>query len=79
VISPDEMNHALGTTVVAPMTTGGHAYPWRVPVRFSRKDGWIALDQMRTVDRERLDRKLGVLPDETAAELLQRLAEMFAP
>jgi mRNA interferase MazF len=73
------MNHALRTAVVAPMTTSGHAYPWRVPVRFAGKDGWIALDQIRTVDHERMQRKLGVLPDVAAADLLARLADMFAP
>lgn len=79
VISPDEMSQALRTVVVAPMTTGGRAYPWRVPVTFGGKTGWIALDQIRTLDRERLLRHLGRLDTATAQKVLDTLAEMFAP
>jgi mRNA interferase MazF len=79
VISPDELNRALRTVIVAPMTTGGHAYPWRVPITFAGKSGHIALDQVRTVDRERLVRRLGTLDADTARRLLVVLAEMFAP
>lgn len=79
VISPNEMNQALKTVVVAPMTTGGHAYPWRVPLTFGGKAGRIALDQIRTLDRERLVRRLGSLDTGTAQRVLDTLAEMFAP
>jgi mRNA interferase MazF len=79
VISPDEMNSALRTVVVAPMTTKGQAYPWRVPLTFRGKSGRIATDQLRTVDNERLLRRLGKLSDATAQQLLGVLAEMFAP
>jgi mRNA interferase MazF len=79
VISPDEMNQALRTVVVAPTTTKGHAYPWRVSVTFGGKAGRIALDQIRTVDRERLVRRLGTLDSGTAQTVLETLAEMFAP
>ena len=79
VISPDEMNQALRTAVVAPMTTQGHAYPWRVSVTFGGKHGRIALDQVRTVDRERLVRRQGKLDSATAHRVLDTLAEMFAP
>ena len=50
VVSPNELNAYLRTIVVAPMTTAGRAYPWRVPCRFQRRSGFVALDQLRTVD-----------------------------
>lgn len=78
VISPDEMNRVLRTVVVAPTTTGGHAYPWRVSVTFGGKAGRIVLDQIWTVDRERLVRRLGTLDTSTARQVLDTLAEMFA-
>ena len=61
------------------MTTKGQAYPTRVACRFKGKDGQIVLDQIRTVDQSRLIKKLGRLDAKTAAEVLDRLAEMFAP
>jgi mRNA interferase MazF len=79
VISPDELNQSLRTVIVAPMTTGGHAYPWRVPVTFAGKAGHIALDQVRTVDQIRLLKLLGQLDAAPAERTLQVLAEMFAP
>jgi mRNA interferase MazF len=78
VISPDELNQHLRTVVVAPMTTGGHAYPWRIGCRFQRRSGFVALDQIRTVDQERLVKHLGQLGSETLTEVLQGLQEMFA-
>ncbi|HEX6807953.1 MAG TPA: type II toxin-antitoxin system PemK/MazF family toxin [Gemmatimonadaceae bacterium] len=77
VISPDELNHHLRTTIVAPMTTGGHAYPFRPICRFGNKEGRVALDQIRTVDRERLRRRLGVLSVTTQATVFTVLAELF--
>src|SRR5438128_3370180 len=59
VISPDEMNHRITTVIVAPMTTGGRLYPTRVECRFKGRDARIVLDQMRTVDKARLVKKLG--------------------
>ena len=79
VISPDEMNGHAQTAIVAPMTTGAHPYPTRVPVTFRRKRGHIVLDQVRTVDRERLLKRLGRLDPATASQVLARLQEMFAP
>jgi mRNA interferase MazF len=79
VVSPDELNHHLLTAIVAPMTTGGHAYPWRVPVTFDGKRGRVVLDQLRTVDRERLIRRLGALDRSAARELLEALGQLFAP
>jgi len=79
VVSPDELNQVLRTVIIAPMTTGGRAYPWRVPVTFDGKDGHIALDQIRTVDGVRLIRRVGHLDASTAERTLQILVEMFAP
>ena len=78
VVSPDELNQYLRTVIVAPMTTGGRAYPWRVPCRFQRRSGFVALDQLRTVDADRLLRRLGRLTPPTVTTVLQRLQEMFA-
>ena len=78
VVSPDELNQYLRTVIVAPMTTGGQAYPWRVRCRFQRRSGFVALDQLRTVDGERLLRRLGRLTPQTVTAVLQRLHEMFA-
>jgi len=77
VVSPDELNEHLRTAVIAPMTTGGQAYPWRVPCRFQRKSGFVALDQLRTVDAERLVKRLGRLTPDTLAAVLRGLQEMF--
>ena len=78
VVSPDELNAHLRTVIVAPMTTAGRSYPWRVPCRFQRKSGFVALDQLRTVDSERLVRRLGRLEPQSITTILQRLQEMFA-
>lgn len=78
IISPDEMNRHIDTVIIAPMTTRGRPYPTRVPVRFKRKSGQIVLDQIRTVDRERLVKRLGKLDQSTANKVLALLAEMFA-
>ena len=78
VISPDEMNMYIRTVIVAPMTTRGREYPTRVQCRFRGKSGQIALDQLRTVDKTRLVRKLGRLDARTADRVLSVLGEMFA-
>lgn len=78
IVSPDELNQHLRTAVIAPMTTGGQAYPWRVRCRFQRRAGFVALDQLRTVDRERLVKRLGRLTPATVAAVLEGLQEMFA-
>jgi mRNA interferase MazF len=78
VVSPDELNHHLRTVIVAPMTTGGHVYPWRVPCRFQDRAGVVGLDQLRTVDRERLAKRLGRLSPGTLTSVLTILQEMFA-
>lgn len=77
VVSPDELNRHLRTAIIAPMTTRGQAYPWRVPCRFQRRAGFVVLDQLRTVDAERLVRRLGRLSAETLTAVLRALQEMF--
>jgi mRNA interferase MazF len=77
VVSPDEINHHLRTVIVAPMTTKGQASPTRVACRFKGKNGQVVLDQIRTVDRARLVKKMGRLDPTTATEALQVLQEMF--
>ena len=78
VISPNELNAHLHTFIVAPLTTGGHPSPFRVRCRFEDKDGHVALDQLRAVDRDRLMKRLGVLDDETLGEVLRILQAMFS-
>lgn len=78
VVSPDEMNRNIRTVIVAPMTTKGREYPTRVRCRFEGKEGQVALDQLRTVDKERLVKRLGEIGPETERAILTTLAEMFA-
>jgi len=77
-VSPDELNEHLRTVIVAPMTTGGRAYPWRPRCRFQGRARFVALDQLRTVDLEPLVKGLGQLEEETVLAILERLHEMFA-
>ena len=79
IVSPDEMNRYVRTVVVAPLTTAGRPYPSRVPVRFAGKDGRVVVDQLRTVDKVRLARRLGALEAREAAAILEVLREFFAP
>jgi mRNA interferase MazF len=79
VVSPDEMNRSIATVIVAPMTTQRRSYPTRVRCRFQRKVGEVVLDQIRTVDRSRLVRRLGRLDRSTAEQVRNILQEMFAP
>ena len=78
IISPDEMNRYISTVIVAPMTTRGRAYPTRVKCQFQSKDGQVVLDQIRTVDKKRLVRRMGQIDQETQKEVLVKLAEIFA-
>ena len=79
VISPDEMNRFIRTVIVAPMTTKGTSYPTRVGCKFQGRRGQIVLDQIRTVDKTRLVRRLGKIDKQTRTEVLSVLSEMFAP
>jgi mRNA interferase MazF len=78
IVSPDEMNRHIRTVIVAPMTTKGRPYPTRVPCRFQGKNGQIVLDQLRTVDKARLVKRLGQIGGKTQQATLAILAEMFA-
>jgi mRNA interferase MazF len=77
VISPDEMNHHIGTVIIAPMTTKGRSYPSRVDCSFQGTQRQVILDQIRTVDRVRLVKKLGHLSPGTSSRILEVLNEMF--
>ncbi len=79
VVSPDELNSYLRTFIVAPLTTGGHPYPFRIPCRFGGRAGYVVIDQIRTVDRERLVRRLGKVSPSTLGRILAILQEMFTP
>ena len=79
IISPDEMNRNINTVIIAPMTTKGTRYPTRVLCKFKGKEGQIVLDQIRTIDKTRLVRKLGKIDSDTQKEVLEVLSEMFAP
>lgn len=78
VISPDEMNRWIQTVIIAPMTTGGRAYPTRVACEFQGKEGQIVLDQLRTVNKARLVRRLGQIDGPTQEKVLATLAELFS-
>ncbi len=77
VVSPNELNKHLRTFIIAPLTTGSHSYPFRVACRFGGKAGHVVLDQIRTVDRHRLVRRLGKLSPSTDGRMLAILHEMF--
>lgn len=78
VISPAEMHDYLRTVIVAPMTTGSRPAPFRVPVTFEDRRGLILLDQVRTLDKRRLVKRLGAVSSETLIATLSTLQEIFA-
>jgi mRNA interferase MazF len=79
VISPDEMNRHIRTIIIAPLTSKIRSYPTRVACVFEGKNGQIVLDQIRTVDKSRLIKKLGQMAEDVQAEVLDALGELFAP
>jgi mRNA interferase MazF len=79
VISPPEINDHLATVLVAPMTTGSHPAPFRMPVKFRGKSGLILLEQARAIDKARLAKRLGRIPDTTLQGSLAILQAMFSP
>ena len=79
VLSPDDMNAHLRTVIVAPMTTGSRPARFRIALTFQGKQGLILLDQVRTLDRARLVKRLGALRPVTMAATLKTLQAMFAP
>jgi mRNA interferase MazF len=78
VVSPPEMHDHLRTVIVAPMTTGSRPAPFRIPVSFQRKKGLILLDQVRTLDKQRLLRRLDAVDRRTLRATLARLRDMSA-
>jgi mRNA interferase MazF len=78
IVSPDEMNRHIRTVIGAPMTTAGKDYPTRVPCKFKKKKGQIVLDQIRTIDKTRLVKKLGSINPETQLEVISVLQRLFA-
>ena len=78
VVSPDEMNRYLATVIIAPMTTRGRAYPTRIACVFEGRAGHVVLDQLRTVDKIRLVKRLGQLSDSEQVEILKALGDLFA-
>ena len=78
VVSPDELNEFLDTVVVSPMTSGSSPAPYRVPVTFGGQRGLILAEQLRSVDKQRLVRRVGRVPGRVLIETLRVLQEMFA-
>lgn len=78
IISPDEMNRHIRTVIIAPLTTAGKEYPTRIPCEFKKKKGHIVLDQIRTIDKKRLIKNLGVLDAETQLKVVSVLQQLFA-
>jgi len=77
IISPDEMNQNISTIIIAPMTTKSHAYPTRIPLTFQGKKGWIVLDQIRTIDKRRIIKKLGKISTNKVTEVKNVINEML--
>jgi mRNA interferase MazF len=78
IISPDEMNRHIRTVIIAPLTSSERAYPSRVTLTFQKKRGQIVLDQIRTVDKSRLVKRLGALSDQRAQQVAGVLQDLFA-
>lgn len=77
IISPNEMNSTIGTVIVAPMTTKSKSYPSRIEIKFENKQGWIVLDQIRTIDKSRLVKKLGSISKKDIIEVKNVIREML--
>lgn len=77
IISPNEMNHAIKTVIIAPMTTKSHHYPTRIPLRFDGKQGFIVLDQIRSIDRVRLVKNIGKISTNTIKHVKDVIQEML--
>lgn len=77
IVSPDDMNANLRRVTVMPITTGSHPAPFRVKTRFVGKDGLLLADQVRTLDRLRFKKRLGVIGDDSLFEALAILRDMF--
>jgi mRNA interferase MazF len=78
VISPDELNRNIGTVLIAPLASTNARYPTRIEVDFLNAKRWVILDQIRTVDRDRLVKKIGAIDRSAQAAVTARLQELFA-
>jgi mRNA interferase MazF len=78
IISPDELNHRIDTVILAPMTTATRRFPTRIGCEFDGKPGYIVLDQLRTVDKTRLLRKMGEISSDERKAVLGGLSSLFA-
>ena len=79
IISPDEMNDYIQTVIIAPITSKERDYPTRISCIIQNRQGYIVLDQIRTIDKHRLIKKIGVIDESTQRQVLEILAEIFAP
>ena len=77
IVSPDEMNRFLNTIVVAPMTSTSKAYPTRIAVNHNQQNGWVVIDQIRTVDRQRIIKILGALSEKEIQKVKEVIKETF--
>ncbi len=77
IISPNEMNRFLNTIVIAPMTTSSKSYPTRIEIKHNKTNGWIVLDQIRTIDRQRITKKIDALNEKEIAKVKTTLREIF--
>ena len=77
IVSPNEINHNLQTLVVSPMTATSRKYPTRVEVKHHGKIGWIAIDQIRTIDKVRVIKTLGTLNKSETREVKSVIKETF--
>ena len=77
IISPDEMNKYLNTIIVAPMTSTSKSYPTRIPVKHNNQKGWVVIDQIRTVDRQRIIKHLGNLSQKEIEKVKDVMRETF--
>lgn len=77
IISPDELNDYLRTVVIAPMTTKSHNYPTRIKVKHNNKEGWVIIDQIRTIDKSRIIKKTGILAPDEIAKCKRAISETF--
>ena len=77
IISPNEMNKYLRTVVIAPMTTSSKNYPTRVEIEHNKKMGWVVLDQIRTIDKQRIIKVLGRMTESETKEVKSVVKETF--
>ena len=78
VVSPNEMNGNISNVIIAPLSSGTAAYPTRIAVDFLNNERMVVLDQIRTVDKRRLVKKIGEIDHTDQGQILERLQEMFA-